>query len=120
MNRLTISYLSFFINSLLIFGQYEKDLISPLEIPFSLSGTFGEPRATHFHLGLDIRTQGKEGLEVKSISSGRVSRIRVSLGGYGKAIYLYRSSGSDYFCLCTPSKICSKNRILYQKISIYK
>ena len=88
MNRFTISYLSFFINSLLIFGQYEKDLIAPLEIPFSLSGTFGEPRATHFHLGLDIRTQGKEGWEVKSISSGRVSRIRVSLGGYGKAIYI--------------------------------
>ena len=88
MNRFTISYLSFLINSLLIFGQYEKDLIAPLEIPFSLSGTFGEPRATHFHLGLDIRTQGKEGLEVKSISSGRVSRIRISLGGYGKAIYI--------------------------------
>ena len=88
MKIFTISYLSFFINSLLIFGQYEKDLISPLEIPFSLSGTFGEPRATHFHLGLDIRTQGKEGLEVKSISSGRVSRIRISLGGYGKAIYI--------------------------------
>ena len=88
MNRFKISYLSFFINSLLIFGQYEKDLIAPLEIPFSLSGTFGEPRATHFHLGLDIRTQGKEGWEVKSISSGRVSRIRISLGGYGKAIYI--------------------------------
>ena len=88
MNRFTISYLSFFISSLLIFGQYEKDLIAPLEIPFSLSGTFGEPRATHFHLGLDIRTQGKEGWEVKSISSGKVSRIRISLGGYGIAIYI--------------------------------
>ena len=88
MNRFIISYLSFFISSLLIFGQYEKDLIAPLEIPFSLSGTFGEPRDTHFHLGLDIRTQGKEGWEVKSISSGRVSRIRISLGGYGKAIYI--------------------------------
>ncbi len=88
MNRFKISYLYFFINSLLIFGQYKKDLIAPLDIPFSLSGTFGEPRATHFHLGLDIRTQGKEGLEVKSISSGSVSRIRISLSGYGKAIYI--------------------------------
>ena len=88
MNRFTIYYLSFFINSFFIFGQYEKNLIAPLEIPFSLSGTFGEPRSTHFHLGLDIRTKGKEGLEVKSISSGRVSRIRISLGGYGKVIYI--------------------------------
>ena len=69
-------------------GQFEKDLIAPLEIPFSISGTFGEPRSSHFHLGIDIKTQGKEGLEVKSISSGSVSRIRISLGGYGKAIYI--------------------------------
>jgi len=88
MKRFIISYLSFFINSLLIFGQYEKDLISPLDIPFSLSGTFGEPRANHFHLGLDIRTKGKEGWKVKSIASGRVSRIQISLGGYGKVIYI--------------------------------
>jgi hypothetical protein len=88
MKRFITSYLSFFISSFFLFGQYEKDLIAPLEIPFSLSGTFGEPRATHFHLGLDIRTQGKEGWKVKSIAAGRVSRIKISLGGYGKAIYI--------------------------------
>jgi len=88
MKLFTITFLSFLINSLLLFGQFEKDLIAPLEIPFSISGTFGEPRSSHFHLGLDIRTQGREGLEVKSISSGNVSRIRISLGGYGKAIYI--------------------------------
>ena len=88
MKRFIASYLSFFISSFLLFGQYEKDIIAPLEIPFSLSGTFGEPRTTHFHLGLDIRTQGKEGWKVKSIASGMVSRIKISLGGYGKAIYI--------------------------------
>ena len=88
MKLFTITFLSLLINSLLLFGQFEKDLIAPLEIPFSISGTFGEPRSSHFHLGIDIRTQGREGLEVKSISSGSVSRIRISLGGYGKAIYI--------------------------------
>ena len=88
MKLFTITFLSLLINSLLLFGQFEKDLIAPLEIPFSISGTFGEPRSSHFHLGVDIKTQGKEGLEVKSISSGSVSRIRISLGGYGKAIYI--------------------------------
>ena len=88
MKLFTITFLSLLINSLLLFGQFEKDLIAPLEIPFSISGTFGEPRSSHFHLGIDIKTQGKEGLEVKSISSGSVSRIRISLGGYGKAIYI--------------------------------
>ena len=88
MKLFTITFLSLLINSLFLFGQFEKDLIAPLEIPFSISGTFGEPRSSHFHLGIDIKTQGKEGLEVKSISSGSVSRIRISLGGYGKAIYI--------------------------------
>ena len=88
MKLFTITFLSLLINSLLMFGQFERDLIAPLEIPFSISGTFGEPRSSHFHLGIDIKTQGKEGLEVKSISSGSVSRIRISLGGYGKAIYI--------------------------------
>ena len=88
MKLFTITFFSLLINSLLLFGQFEKDLIAPLEIPFSISGTFGEPRSSHFHLGVDIKTQGKEGLEVKSISSGSVSRIRISLGGYGKAIYI--------------------------------
>ena len=88
MKLFTITFFSLLINSLLLFGQFEKDLIAPLEIPFSISGTFGEPRSSHFHLGIDIKTQGKEGFEVKSISSGSVSRIRISLGGYGKAIYI--------------------------------
>mgnify|MGYP001285401305 FL=1 len=88
MKLFTITFLSLLINSLLLFGQFEKDLIAPLEIPFSISGTFGEPRSSHFHLGIDIKTQGKEGFEVKSILSGSVSRIRISLGGYGKAIYI--------------------------------
>ena len=88
MKLFTITFFSLLINSLLLFGQFEKDLIAPLEIPFSISGTFGEPRSSHFHLGIDIKTQGKEGFEVKSILSGSVSRIRISLGGYGKAIYI--------------------------------
>ena len=71
-----------------LWGQNKTDFVSPLDIPFSLSGTFGEPRSTHFHAGIDIKTQGKEGWEVKSIASGHISRIRVSLGGYGKALYL--------------------------------
>ena len=71
-----------------LWGQNKTDFVSPLDIPFSLSGTFGEPRSTHFHAGIDIKTQRKEGWEVKSIAPGHISRIRVSLGGYGKALYL--------------------------------
>jgi hypothetical protein len=72
----------------LLWGQEKHDWITPLDIPFSLSGTFGEPRSTHFHLGIDIKTKGKEGWEVKSIAPGQISRIRVSLSGYGKTLYI--------------------------------
>ena len=71
-----------------LWSQKKTEWVPPLDIPFSLSGTFGEPRSTHFHLGIDIKTQGKEGWEVKSIAPGHVSRLRVSLGGYGKTIYI--------------------------------
>merc|ERR1711918_326834 len=71
-----------------LWGQNKSKWVPPLDIPFSLSGTFGEPRSTHFHLGVDIKTQGKQGWEVKSVASGHISRTRVSVGGYGKTLYI--------------------------------
>ena len=71
-----------------LWGQNKSKWVPPLDIPFSLSGTFGEPRSTHFHLGLDIKTQGKQGWEVKSVAPGYISRIRVSVRGYGKTLYI--------------------------------
>jgi len=67
--------------------------ISPIEIPLQLSGTFAELRSDHFHSGLDIRTGEKEGLKVFAVASGYVSRIKVSSGGYGKAIYISHPNG---------------------------
>jgi hypothetical protein len=61
---------------------------SPLDIPLYLSGNFGEPRSTHFHTGLDIRTGGKIGMNVNAIDDGYVSRIGVSSKGYGKVLYV--------------------------------
>ena len=71
-----------------LWSQKKIEWVPPLDIPLSLSGTFGEPRSTHFHLGIDIKTQGKEGWEVRSVAPGYISRIRVSLGGYGKTVYI--------------------------------
>lgn len=60
-----------------------KRFASPLHIPITLSGNFGELRSNHFHGGLDFKTQGKTGLPVYSISDGYVSKIYVSFGsGY--------------------------------------
>ena len=66
---------------------------APLNIPIVLSGSFGELRSNHFHAGLDIKTQGKEGLKVYAAADGYVSRIKVQQYGYGKAIYVTHPNG---------------------------
>ncbi len=59
-----------------------------------LSGTMGELRPTHFHAGIDIKTLGVEGLEVYASSNGYLSRIKVSSGGYGNALYILHPNGT--------------------------
>lgn len=66
---------------------------SPLDIDLVLSGTFGELRSNHFHSGMDIKTNGVEGLPVYSIAEGYVSRIKVSPYGFGKALYVVHPNG---------------------------
>ncbi|MBD0831786.1 M23 family metallopeptidase [Aestuariibaculum sediminum] len=66
---------------------------SPLEIPLILNGTFAELRSNHFHSGLDMKTQYREGLRVKAAAHGFVSRIKISHYGYGKALYITHPNG---------------------------
>jgi hypothetical protein len=52
-----------------------------------------EPRAAHFHSGLDLRTQGRVGIPVYAPADGTLARVRCSPEGYGKAIYLALDDG---------------------------
>lgn len=70
-----------------------KDFVPPLNIPLYLAGVFGECRATHFHAGIDIKTNQVEGLPVFSIGDGYVSRIKISAFGYGNALYITHTNG---------------------------
>lgn len=74
-------------------GNERGTYIPPMDIPIDLSGNFMEPRDNHFHSGLDIRTQGKEGIPVKAVADGWVSRIKISPWGYGKAVYIDHGNG---------------------------
>ncbi|MFD2824744.1 M23 family metallopeptidase [Lacinutrix iliipiscaria] len=65
----------------------------PLDITLVAAGTFGELRSNHFHSGIDIKTQQREGLKVYAAASGYVSRIKVSHFGYGKALYITHPNG---------------------------
>lgn len=67
--------------------------VSPMDTPIYLSAPFGSLRDNHFHSGMDIRTYEKEGLPVYAVADGYVSRIKVSAGGYGKAVYIDHPNG---------------------------
>ncbi len=88
-----------YIFSILIFNNifdYPEDrsiFISPVKIPLLLSANFAELRVDHFHSGIDIKTQGTTGKEIVAAADGHISRISVSPGGFGKALYVKHPSG---------------------------
>lgn len=91
---LTLILLFFSALSIKAQSKYPQDYFSnPLDITLVLSGTFAELRSSHFHAGIDIKTQRKTGLKVYSAAAGYVSRIKVSHYGYGKALYITHPNG---------------------------
>lgn len=75
-------------------NQYPQGYFAaPLDVPLYLSGTFGELRTNHFHAGIDIKTQQKEGLKVLAAADGYISRISIKPVGYGKALYVDHPNG---------------------------
>ncbi|MBU3658312.1 MAG: M23 family metallopeptidase [Flavobacteriales bacterium] len=94
------NFISFFISIFLSFssfGQFvsvDNAYHSPLGIPLELSATFGDIRPNHFHMGLDFRTNGREGISMHAIADGYISRIRISPSGYGKVLYIDHLNGT--------------------------
>ncbi len=66
---------------------------SPLDIPMSLVANFGEIRANHWHMGLDIRTNHKVNLPVYAAADGYIARVSVEPSGFGQAIYINHPNG---------------------------
>ncbi len=78
----------FFYISIFIFPCFSQQYIHPVNIPPALSGNFGELRNNHFHSGIDYKTQQAVNKPILAIEDGYVSRINVSPGGYGLALYI--------------------------------
>jgi hypothetical protein len=92
--RFWFSVFQLFSFSIIIHGQRLDTIFrNPLNIPTSLSGTFAEFRANHFHSGIDFRTQGTTGHKVYACEQGYISRILVSPVGFGKALYITHPNG---------------------------
>ena len=88
-NKIRLLYILFLICAVNFVCQAE--IIPPLKRSLQLTGNFGELRANHFHTGLDFRAS--IGTPVYAVDSGYVSRITVSAGGYGNALYITHPSG---------------------------
>ena len=69
-----------------------SDFGLPVNFQIQLSGNFSEPRASHFHSGIDIRTYA-DGKPLYALADGYVSRILVSPYGYGHALYIDYENG---------------------------
>ena len=78
-----------------VFAQLESEFgfRSPLDIPAELTAGFGEIRPNHFHMGLDFRTSGREGLKIRAVERGDLARIVISPQGYGKVLYINHPNG---------------------------
>ncbi len=62
--------------------------------PGSLAGTMGELRQTHFHSGIDIRTDNRVGYPVVASKSGYISRVTMTPSGYGNIVYISHPDGN--------------------------
>ena len=94
MKSILFGLLSLFIVTIRAQENYPQDAFrSPLDIPLVLAGTFGELRSNHFHSGMDIKTQQREGLKAYAVADGMVTRIKILLWGYGKVIYIAHPNG---------------------------
>ena len=72
-----------------------QDVLWPTTLGKYFSSNFGENRDDHFHMGVDIKTNGKIGMEVLAVEDGYISRIRSNYEGYGKALYQRTNSGHE-------------------------
>ncbi len=63
--------------------------------PNQLAGTMGELRNTHFHGGIDIRTNNQIGVPVLATQDGYIVRANVSTSGYGTSLFLFHPDGKS-------------------------
>ena len=69
---------------------------SPVDFNILLSGTFGELRNNHFHAGIDIKTEGVEGQNIRAIADG------VDIFRAGKLVFLTEEIPPKYLLKVSP------------------
>ena len=87
----TLSYSIYFIFLSIFVAQ---DYIWPTNASNTITAFFAEERPQRYHAGIDIRTYGKNGLEIYAIEDGYIQKIKTDYKGYGKTIYLKLKDGN--------------------------
>ena len=65
----------------------------PTDAGQCVTASFCEFRPDHFHSGIDISTWGQVGYRCLAVDDGEIVRVRVSCGGYGRAVYVRLQDG---------------------------
>jgi hypothetical protein len=82
-----------FLLLLMVVEGYPEPFGWPIPIQPALSSTFGETRSTAFHAGIDVKTWGRTGYEVRALQDGYIWRLRTSPWGYGRVVYQKLADG---------------------------
>jgi Peptidase family M23 len=70
-----------------------SDYLWPTDASRAITSSFAEYRRTHFHAGIDISTNDRNGYKTFASRDGYISRITVDAEGYGKMLYVRHPDG---------------------------
>ncbi|MCB1191381.1 MAG: hypothetical protein KDK90_13130 [Leptospiraceae bacterium] len=76
-------------SGLLMAETFEKKIFWPMFIRLPISGSFGEFRNRHLHMGCDFKTYGINGFPILSVFDGELASMSYSAWGYGLSIVTY-------------------------------
>jgi len=89
-----IVLMSLIVMAISVYASDTLGFVSPVDHKVVLSGNFMELRSNHFHSGIDIKSRrGVVGDVIKSVHDGYISRIRITSGSYGNALYIDHPNG---------------------------
>ena len=74
---------------------FPQKFLWPTNNEKTFSSNFGEYRDDHFHMGIDIKTNGIIGQQIFAVEDGFIHRMRSEYTGYGKCIYQTTNSGHE-------------------------
>ncbi len=65
----------------------------PAGAKVGIVANFGELRPNHYHMGLDVRTDGRVNVPVYAAAEGYVAKVHIDPTGFGRALYINHPNG---------------------------